>query len=117
MDRPTYVQPSPNSQVVVMRPISKDHRTIVSRVSVPFPGQRGAGSGAKVHGGGGPENMGARSSEDNPIPFYQNQPSWAGEALLQNEYFGFAAPSTTPNKAGWPANNFRGLGDDHGARQ
>lgn len=117
MDRPKYAAPSPSSQVVVMLPVNKGHRTIASRVSDSVPGQRGAGSGAAVHGGGGPENMGARSSEDNPIPFYQNQPSWDGEALLRNEYFGYAAPSRTANKAGIPANNFRGLGDDHGARQ
>lgn len=111
-----YTQPSPTSQVVVMVPVSKHRRVIVSRVSAATPGQKGAGDGAAVHGGGGPENMGARSSEDKPLPFYQAQPSWDGEQLLRNEYFGFAAPSTTPNLAGIPANNFRRLGDNHGGR-
>lgn len=111
-----YTPPSPSSQVVVMKSVGVQRRTVASRVSAAVPGQKGAGDGAAVHGGGGPENMGARSSEQNALPFYQAQPSWDGEQLLRNEYFGCAAASTTPNLAGIPANNFRRLGDDHGGR-
>jgi hypothetical protein len=79
------------------------------------PGQR-IGDGDKVHGGGGPENIGARTQVNARVPFKEGMPVWNFE-LEQNEYFGFAAPSTTPNMAGIPANNFRGLGDIHGGRQ
>jgi hypothetical protein len=80
------------------------------------PGNR-IGDGKAVHGGGGPENAGARSSVQAGIPFTQNQPSWAWEDHYNNEYFGAAAPSSTPDLSGIPANNFRHLGDNHGGRQ
>lgn len=82
-----------------------------------FPGQT-VGVGSQVHGGGGPENAGARNEQQgpNPVPFTQNQPSWAWEDSIRGEYFGPAAPSVTPNLAGCPANNFRTLGDLHGGR-
>lgn len=79
------------------------------------PGQR-IGDGGSVHGGGGPENTGARSSAQAAIPFYQSQPSWAWERHYLGEYTGPAAPSNKPMLAGMPANNFRFLGDNHGGR-
>lgn len=80
------------------------------------PGQR-IGDGSDVHGGGGPENFGARDSSQAGITFYQTQPSWAWERHTQNEYFGYARQSRTPDVSGMPSNNFRGLGDIHGGRQ
>lgn len=107
-----YTKPSPSSQVV-MRPARVRSGHITSTVAPTNPGRAEPG---RVHGGGGPENRGARSSEQMAIPFYQNQPSWRWEEQLQNEYFGFAAPSTKPDMSGMPANNFRFLGDNHGGR-
>ncbi len=107
-----YRTPSPSSQTVPYRPPRRGR--IVSRVSPTSPGQARPGT---PHGGGGPENFGARDSEMHALPFYQSQPSWRGEELLQNEYFGYAAPSTKPDLSGIPSNNFRGLGNDHGGRQ
>lgn len=70
-----------------------------------------------VHGGGGPENAGARSDKQAAISFYQAQPSWSADEAIRGEYFGPAAPSTKPDLSGMPSNNFRGLGDIHGGRQ
>lgn len=78
------------------------------------PGQR-IGDGSNVHGGGGPENSGARNERTAGITFYQSQPSWG--YLGDAEYFGPAAPSSNPDMSGMPSNNFRGLGDNHGGRQ
>lgn len=103
--------PSPNSQVVPYR--ARRRGRIISNVSETSPGQVKSGT---IHGGGGPENYGARDSETMALPFYQSQPSWRGEELLQNEYFGYAAPSVKPDLSGIPSNNFRFLGDNHGGR-
>lgn len=81
-----------------------------------IPGQR-IGQGVSPHGGGGPENVGAHPSTSVAIPFYQAQPSWRWEENQLSEYTGYAAASTTPMLAGIPADNFRGLGDDHRGRQ
>lgn len=69
-----------------------------------------------VHGGGGPENAGAKSNFQAGVRFLDNQPPHSGESQTFGEYFGPAAPSTKPNLAGIPANNFRTLGDTHGGR-
>lgn len=118
MRRPIAViaSPSPTSQVVKLPQVTYANRQIVSKRSQVNPGHR-IGDGTQVHGGGGPENLGARSSETIALPFYENRPSWSGEDLLFSEYTGYAAPSVTPNLAGVPANNFRFLGDNHGGRQ
>jgi len=77
-----------------------------------------SGDGQQMHGGGGPENRGARSSDAaRAVPFTQNQPSWMWEDLHLGEYIGSAAPSRTPLIAGIPSNAFRLLGDAHGGRQ
>lgn len=116
MRRPIAVsaQLSPTSQVVKLPPVSWD-RQIVSNRSTVQPGNKIA-DGANVRGGGGPENMGAQSEQSVALPFYEARPSWSGEDLLLSEYGGPARPSTTPNMAGIPANNFRFLGDNHGGR-
>lgn len=92
------------------------HMRQVSQSKIFNPGQR-IGDGQNVHGGGGPENTGASTErQSHPTSFYENRPSWSPIEQAQ-EYFGAAAPSTKPNLAGIPSNNFRGLGDIHGARQ
>jgi hypothetical protein len=80
-------------------------------------GQMGARHGSEVHGGGGPENVGAVNSDTAALPYYESRPAWSYDDNNFGEFIGCAAPSTTPNLAGIPANNFRGLGDDHGGRQ
>lgn len=75
-------------------------------------GQRKAGT---PHGGGGPENFGARNTLQTGVSLYQDQPSWRWE--FENDFFGPAAPSTTPVTAGLKANNFREHGDLYGGRQ
>jgi hypothetical protein len=105
-----------SSQVVQMRPVDPRKQRVVSKTSGYLPGQK-AGNGADIHGGGGPENVGAKSSAAVNIPAYEARPAWSGEDNLLSEYIGYAAPSTTPNMAGIPANDFRNLGDGHGGRQ
>lgn len=109
-------QPSPSSQVVTMPPVKYLRRNLVSRQSISQPGSH-TGDGADMHGGGGPENYGARSDASLAAPFYEARPAWSHEDNLLSEYVGYAAPSKTPNLAGIPANNFRHLGDNHGGRQ
>lgn len=109
--------PNQTSQVINMPMRDPRKAKIVSRQSAVPPGYRGAGDGGGVHGGGGPENMGARSSQAANLPFYETRPSWSGDDLALSEYTGYAAPSITPNVAGIPANSFRFLGDNHGGRQ
>lgn len=112
----TVAMPSPSSQVVKLPPLHQSNRQRLSPRSVGNPGMR-SGDGQEMHGGGGPENRGARSSDAVAISFAQNQPSWMWEDLHLNEYTGPAAPSTTPMLAGIPSNAFRLLGDAHGGRQ
>jgi hypothetical protein len=87
------------------------------------PGERRAPTG-DVHGGGGPENQGARSEQFANVTLRQAQPSWRNE--FENDFIGFAAPSTKPDVSGGggyhshrdlPANSFRALGDLYGGRQ
>ena len=88
----------------------------------PFrPGQR---IGGVPHGGGGPENVGARNEQSANVTLRQSQPSWKNE--FENDFISFAGPSTQPDVSGGggfhtnndlPANAFRQLGDLHGGRQ
>lgn len=115
--RPVAVAPTaPSSQVIKLPPLHQSNRQRLSPRSVGNPGMR-SGDGQEMHGGGGPENRGARSSDAVAIPFTQNQPSWMWEDLYLGEYVGPAAPSRTPLTAGIPSNAFRLLGDAHGGRQ
>jgi hypothetical protein len=107
--------PNTEQPIRVMR--RKVRRRQVNDNSIYKPGQR-IGDGSNVHGGGGPENTGAaRTDLQAGIQYYQSQPSWGWEADVRQDYFGYARPSLTPNLAGIPSNNFRGLGDNHGGRQ
>jgi hypothetical protein len=77
-----------------------------------------ADEGGSIHGGGGPENVGAKSSDRaQGVPFTENQPSWSWEDHTMGEYLGPAAPTNKPNLAGIPSNSQRALGDYYGGRQ
>lgn len=108
---------TPNTEHAPIRTtVRKVRRRQLNDNSDYKPGQR-IGDGSKVHGGGGPENLGARNSSQAGITMYQSQPSWWWEMDARLEYSGPARASLTPDLSGYPANNFRGLGDIHGGRQ
>lgn len=84
----------------------------LNKLPVFYPGQMGT---ITPSGGGGPENTGARPVQSNGGTKAQGQPSWRFE--FEDDFIGYAAPSVQPDLSGTPANNFRGLGDNHGGRQ
>lgn len=74
----------------------------------PVNSQRGAT--------GGPANTGmSRSDYQTALPFNQSQPSWRSE--FDDDFYGYAAPSTQMDLSGIPSNNWRGLGDNFRGRQ
>jgi hypothetical protein len=113
---PTSKPPIPKPPLIKPNVIlGAARRRLVSLPPTFRPGQHGV---QITRGGGGPENVGARSSSKVAITIRnQGQPPHTTEADGYDEYQSYAAPSNTPNLAGVPANNFRQLGDVYGGRQ
>jgi hypothetical protein len=85
---------------------------LVSKVPIHKVGTR---LSKRPQGGGGPENFGAKTAMQAGIQFAQANPPWRWE--FESDFFGPAAPTTQPNLAGIPSNNFRKNGELYGGRQ
>lgn len=110
--------PPPNTEHTPVRTsVRRVHKRQVNNNSAAKPGARLGGDGSNVHGGGGPENLAAQSSQSAGIKFYQSQPSWSWENKIADDYFGPAHASKEPDLSGIPSNNFRELGDAYRGRQ
>jgi hypothetical protein len=102
---------------------AEDTRRKARPINGPKDFRVGHRQSGQAHGGGGPENAGARSDQQANISLRQPQPSWAE---FESDFIGVARPTDKPNLAGGgghythndlKSNAFRALGDVHGGRQ